>query len=134
MVLIMLAQLLSKQAERFQKSLKMFSLSIYIYKIRNKYSVKKSIILKENICKNKGVRHTLGTAPGLTLLRTLQSKIPLLKAILKSSSEGSAGKSLPPTTPSVCLSHLAASYLLKSDGSAGKSLPPTTPIVFFSSV
>lgn len=73
------------------------------------------------------VRHTFGTAPGLTLLRTLQSKMPLLNAILKSSSEGSAGKSLPPTTPSVCLIHLAASFLFKSEGSAGKSLPPTTP-------
>lgn len=53
--------------------------------------------------------------------------MPLLNAILKSSSEGSAGKSLPPTTPRVCLIHLAASFLFKSDGSAGKSLPPTTP-------
>jgi len=45
-------------------------------------------------------------------LRTLQRIIPLLKPSLSPSSVGSAGKSLAPTTPTILLSQLAASYLL----------------------
>lgn len=60
------------------------------------------------------VIHTLGTAPGWILLRTLQRIIPLRNPILKSSSDGSAGKSFPPTTPTIFLSQPAASYLLKA--------------------
>lgn len=60
------------------------------------------------------IRFTLGTAPGWTLLRTLQSMIPLLKPSLNSSSEGSAGKSFAATTPTIFLSHPAASYLLEA--------------------
>jgi len=40
--------------------------------------------------------------------------IPLLKPSLNSSSEGSAGKSLAATTPTIFLSHPAASYLLNA--------------------
>lgn len=57
---------------------------------------------------------TFGTAPGWTLLRTLQRMIPLRNAILNSSSEGSSGKSLPPIAPTIPLNHSAASYLLKA--------------------
>ena len=60
------------------------------------------------------MKYTFETEPGLTLLRTLQRTIPLRNPSLKSSSEGSAGKSLPLETPSVSLSHAAASYLRKA--------------------
>lgn len=60
------------------------------------------------------VNLTFGTAPGWTLLSTLQSIIPLRKPILNSSSDGSAGKSFPATTPTIFLIHPAALYLLKA--------------------
>lgn len=62
--------------------------------------------------KKKEAHFTFVTAPGWTLLSTLQRIIPLLRPILNSSSEGSAGKSFAPTTPATFLSQAAASYLL----------------------
>lgn len=58
------------------------------------------------------IESTLATAPGWILLSALQRIIPFLKPSLNSSSEGSAGKSFAPTTPTIFLSHAAASYLL----------------------
>jgi len=55
---------------------------------------------------------TFGMDPGLTLLMAVQRIIPLLNPNLKSCSEGSAGKSLEYTTPTIFLNHSAASYLL----------------------
>lgn len=71
-------------------------------------------------------RLTLGTAPEWTLLSTLQRMIPLLNPSLNSSSEGSAGKSFAPTTPTIFLSHPAASLLLDAINHQNKTTPSIT--------
>lgn len=54
---------------------------------------------------------TFGTAPGWILLSAVQRIIPFLKPNLNSSSDGASGKSFALTTPTIFLSHPAASYL-----------------------
>lgn len=89
--------------------------------IKNDKNKNKKPLCNVNMCCNKNneavktkpkIRFTLGTAPGWILLRTLQRIIPLRSPSLNSSSEGSAGKSLAATTPTIFLSHPAASFLL----------------------
>jgi hypothetical protein len=53
---------------------------------------------------------TLGTAPGLTRLRTLQRTRPLRSAAQKSSSDGLSGRDSA-AAGSICRSHRAASHL-----------------------
>jgi hypothetical protein len=60
------------------------------------------------------------------LLSTLQRMIPLLNPSLNSSSDGSAGKSFAPTTPTIFLSHPAASFLLDAINHQNKTNPSIT--------
>lgn len=67
--------------------------------------------------KKLGIDHgirTLRTAPGLTLLRTLQRMRPLRRARQKSSSDGSLGSDAHAPW-SICLSHSAAWHLLEAE-------------------
>jgi hypothetical protein len=52
--------------------------------------------------------------------------IPLLNPSLNSSSDGSAGKSFAPTTPTIFLSHPAASFLLDAINHQNKTNPSIT--------